>query len=408
MKCVDTARILYLGDDSMIYVGIDVASQKHDCCILDGDGAVLFENFTFANDKSGFETLLKNIFSCKPVSGPLDAKIGLESTGHFSTNLTNFLFGHGFEVTTFNPLHVNLFRKAQTLRKTKTDKSDARFLAVMLFSDDTKPYSPAAYHISELKALTRHRFRLLSMRSKLKTSYNRQLTIVFPELRKAVWSIHQDSCLALLDEFPSAPAIAVCHLKHLTNLLAVASHGKYGRDKAIQIRELAKASIGSCSPALSFELIQTIQTIRFLQTQVDAIDTRIKEVMQEIGSPILSVPGISYTLGAIILAEIGDISRFASPAKLLAFAGLEPSTYQSGKFSASATPMVKRGSAYLRWAFLNAARLVAMRDSTFKAYMAKKKAEGKHQYIAMSHTGKKLVRVVFSLLKNNSLFVPQY
>lgn len=408
MKCVDTQRQNQsMGDDSLIYVGIDVASRKHDCCILNRDGSALFENFTFTNDRNGFETLISNIVSLKSASGSLNVKIGLESTGHFSTNLTNFLIGQGFEVTTFNPLHVNLYRKAQTLRKTKTDKSDARFLAAMLFSDDTKPYSPASYHISELKVLTRHRFRLLSIRSKLKTSYNRQLTILFPELHTAVWSIHQNSCLALLSQFPSAQAIAQCHLTRLTSLLAEASQGRYGREKAIQIRELAKVSIGSCSPALSFELVQTIQTVRFLQTQISAIDARIREVMVALDSPILTVPGISYTLGAIILAEVGDITRFATPAKLLAFAGLDPSTYQSGKFSANSTPMVKRGSSYLRWALINAARLIAMRDPTFKSYMAKKKSEGKHQFLALSHVGKKLVRVIFSLLKNNSIFIPQ-
>ncbi|WP_337998875.1 IS110 family transposase [Desulforamulus ruminis] len=129
--------------------------------------------------------------------------------------------------------------------------------------------------------------------------------------------------------------------------------------------------------------------------------------MVALDSPILTVPGISYTLGAIILAEVGDITRFATPAKLLAFAGLDPSTYQSGKFSANSTPMVKRGSSYLRWALINAARLIAMRDPTFKSYMAKKKSEGKHQFVALSHVGKKLVRVIFSLLKNNSIFIPQ-
>lgn len=258
----------------MIYVSIDVESQKHDCCILDSNGSVLFENFTFANDREVFNTLLRNIFSCHSP----DIKIGLESTGHYSLNLTNFLTGSGLEVTAFNPLHVNLFRKAQTLRKTKTDKSDVRFLAAMLFADDTKPYSPASYHISELKALTRHRFRLLYARSKLKTSCNRQLTILFPELKNAVWSIHQDSCLALLMEFPSAAAVANCHLTKLTHLLSQDPHGKYGRDKAIQIRELAASSIGSCSPALSFELSQTIAAIRFQQTQINAEDLRIKSL----------------------------------------------------------------------------------------------------------------------------------
>ena len=105
--------------------------------------------------------------------------------------------------------------------------------------------------------------------------------------------------------------------------------------------------------------------------------------MKEIASPILTAPGISYTLGAIIFAEIGDIANFQNSAKKLAFAGLEPSTYQSGKFTAGNTPMVKRGSTYLRWAFLNAARLVSIRDATFNAYCRKKKAEGKHHNVAM-------------------------
>lgn len=391
----------------MIYVGIDVASDKHDCCILDSNGAVLRENFTIRNNREGFDTLLHTVTSLIPEKRYSDARIGLESTGHYSVNLTNFLKTEGFEVTTFNPLHVNLYRKAQTLRKTKTDKTDARFLAVMLFSDDSKPYTPVSYQISELKALVRHRFRLVSLRSRLKVSVARTVTILFPELRTAVWSIHQASCYALLSEYPTAKEIASCHLTHLTNLLSEHSHGKYGREKALEIRALAEKSIGLNSRSVGFELQQTIRLIQNLQQEILILDKQIKAVMKEIDSPILSVPGISYTLGAIILAEIGDITRFQNPSKLLAFAGLEPSTYQSGKFTAGNTPMVKRGSTYLRWAFLNAARLVSMRDATFSAYCHKKKSEGKHHNVAMSHVGKKLVRIVFHLLKTNTVFVPQ-
>ncbi|WP_322977037.1 IS110 family transposase [Clostridium kluyveri] len=97
------------------------------------------------------------------------------------------------------------------------------------------------------------------------------------------------------------------------------------------------------------------------------------------------------------MAEIGDIKRFTTPCKLLAFAGLDPSTYQSGKYTASHTPMVKRGSAYLRWAILMAGRTVSMRDATFSAYLSKKQSEGKHYYVAMSHVAKKLIRVIFHL-----------
>lgn len=130
-------------------------------------------------------------------------------------------------------------------------------------------------------------------------------------------------------------------------------------------------------------------------------------VVDELDTPLMTVPGIGYTIAAIILAEIGDINSFSSPSKLLAFAGMEPSTYQSGKYNASNTPMVKRGSSYLRWAIMQAARLVSMRDLTFATYMNKKRSEGKHYNVARSHVGKKLIRVIYYLLKHNTAFVSQ-
>ena len=302
---------------------------------------------------------------------------------------------------------TNLFRKAQTLRKTKTDKTDALVIAKMLFSDDTKSYSPVSYQIQELKSLTRHRYRLIGYRSKLKISVTRLIDIIFPELPKLFWSIHQKSSYCLLSELSSPKDMASCHLTKLTNILSKASRGRYGRDKAVALKESASNSIGTTTRALSFELQQTIRLIKSVQVEIDTLDLQIKEVITEINSPLMSIPGISYTLAAIILSEIGDVERFSSPYKLLAFAGLEPSTYQSGKYNASHTPMVKRGSTYLRWAILTAARTVSMRDITFSEYLLKKQSEGKHYLVAMSHVSKKLVRVIFHLLKTNTQFVPQ-
>jgi transposase len=245
------------------------------------------------------------------------------------------------------------------------------------------------------------------MRSKLKISLSRQITVLFPELPDVVWSVNQKSCYAMLLEFPTAKDIANAHLTRLTNVLSDASNGRYGREKAVQIRELAARSIGLDSCAAGFELCQTIRLIQNVQSEITILDREIKKIMREIDSPILSIPGVGYILGAIILAEIGSIENFATPAKLLAFAGLEPSTYQSGKFTANDTPMVKRGSKYLRWALIQAARLVAYRDETFGAYYLKKKAEGKHFYVIMSHVAKKLVRVLFHLLNSGEEFAPQ-
>ena len=387
----------------MIYVGIDVAKSKHDCCILSQDGEV-FTSFSFTNDKLGFEKLMNEI---KRFSGKKDfsnVKIGLESTGHYSLNITNYLLQKRLSVKIFNPLLVSLKRKAESLRKTKTDKSDSKFLAQLLFTGESEPYLPPVLPISELKILTRNRHRLVMMRSKLKLSISRLITILFPELPNVVYSVNQKSTYALLLEFPTARTIADAHLTKLTNLLSDNSHGRYGRDKALQIRSLAVDSIGFDSNATSFELRQTIRLIQNLNTEIAVIDREIKSIMDEIESPIISIPGIGYVLGAIILAEIGNIENFSNPNKLLKFAGLEPSVYESGKFKAGNTPMVKRGSPYLRWALLQAARLVAYRNDTFHRYQQRKLAEGKHFLVVQTHLAKKLVRVLFHLLKTNSDF----
>lgn len=386
----------------MFLVGIDVAKDKHDCFICDSEGNVLKDVFTFSNDREGFNLLL----SFMPTSSE-NVKVGLEATGHYSLNLINFLIDNGYSPVVFNPLQINLFRKAHTLRKTKTDKIDAKLIALMLSYNDAKPHLDLSYHVTELKSLTRYRSRLKDQLARLKISLARIIEIVFPELEDCVYSINQKSTMALLHEFPSKELIANAHLTRLTNVLKDNSRGKYSKDKALEIRNVAINSIGTSSDASSFELVQTIDMINFYSSKIDELDAKIKDIMIELESPILSIPGISYNLGSIILAEIVDINRFDTPAQLQAFAGLDPATHQSGKFIATGVSMVKRGSPHLRWAILNASRLIAMRDPCFKDYYQKKRKEGKHHFVALTHVAKKLIRVIFKLLKTNSQFSPQ-
>lgn len=264
-----------------------------------------------------------------------------------------------------------------TLRKTKTDKVDARTIANMIMSDvSLKPYSDKLYHNEDLKSLTRYRFDKVSQRAKLKQSISRLVNILFPELETLVSTLHGKAIYALLSEFPSAQHIASANLKHLTHLLDSASKGRFKRASADKIRETARHSIGLYLPAKSLELKHTIKLIYELSEEI----AEIKKIMDVINSPILSIPGIGMNIGAIIISEIGDFSRFDSPDKILAFAGCSPSTYQSGQLYSSHARMEKRGSRYLRWALLNAASYVCNWEPTFSSYLAKKRAEGKHYY----------------------------
>ena len=161
----------------MIYVGIDVAKNKHDCFIINSEGEVLSDVFTIANSKEGFYKLLQTIKTCAEFFGS-KIKVGLEATGHYSYNLLGFLLDNGLPTYVINPLHSNLYRKSQTLRKTKTDRVDARTIASMLMSDvGLKPYTNIAYHNSELKSLTRYRFDKVRERAILKTSIARLVNI---------------------------------------------------------------------------------------------------------------------------------------------------------------------------------------------------------------------------------------
>jgi transposase len=402
---VESASNKHIGGIIMICVGIDVAKDKHDCFILSSEGEVLADVFTIPNNAEGFDTLLQTIRRC---TRPADKiKVGLEATGHYSYNILGFLLNKGLHTYVINPLHTNLYRKSLSLRKTKTDRIDARTIATMLMSDvDLKSYTDISYHNEELKSLTRYRFDKVRERAKLKQSISRLVTILFPELEKLVPTLHMTSVYALLSEFPGAQQVASAHLTHLKSILSDASKGHYGRDKATQIRDAARNSIGSRMPAKSLELKHTIRLIRELDAEIEEIEKGINSIMDEIHSPITTIPGIGTRMGAMILAEIGDFSNFDSADKILAYAGMSPSTYQSGKLTNGYSHMEKRGSRYLRYAIFNATKFVCLHDPSFAAYLAKKRAEGKHYNVAISHAAKKLVRLIYSMEKSGQIYHP--
>ena len=277
----------------------------------------------------------------------------------------------------------------------------------MLLSDlGLKPYTDTAYHNEELKSLTRYRFDKVRERAKLKQSVSRLVCILFPELENLVPTLHKNSIYALLEEFPGAKQTAAANLIRLKTLLSYSYKGHYKRDMAITIRDAARVSVGSVMPAKSLELRHTIRLIRELDAEITDIEESIRSIMEELHSPITTIPGMGLRMGAMILAEVGDFSRFDSPDKVLAYAGLSPSTYQSGQLNNCYAHMEKRGSRYLRFALYNAAKYVCIWDPTFAAYLAKKRAEGKHYNVAISHAAKKLVRLIYAMEKSGLPYHP--
>lgn len=389
----------------MIYGGIDVAKDKHDCFITDSDGMVLAKPFTISNNHRGFDDLFSKLNSCSVDLSNI--KVGLEATGHYSHNLLEFLISKGLATIVINPLHTNLYRKGLSLRKTKTDKVDAHSIVTMLRTKYLKPYLQSSYHVRELKSLTRYRFSLVQDLAQIKSSFARLCVIHFPELESLVSSLHLASVYALLAELPTAKAVSQCHLTRLKNILSNSSKGHFSDEKAVLIREAARLSIGSHSDMKALELQQTIQRITILEAQIEEVEARINPIVDSLHSPIMTVPGISYRMAAIIIAETENFQNFDRAEQVLAYAGLEPSVYQSGQLTSTHAKMVKRGSKYLRYAVFNATKYVCRWDSHFGDYLAKKRGEGKPYNVAVSHSTKKLMRVLFHLVKSNQVFVSQ-
>ena len=278
----------------MIYIGIDVAKDKHDCFITNSDGETLFNVFTIANNLEGFNDLFNKIISIE--SNPDNVKIGMEATGHYNYNLLVFLIDKSLPTFVINPLHTNLFRKSLSLRLTKTDKVDAHTFALMMMSGvNLQSYSDKSYHNEELKSLTRYRFDKVQERAKLKTSVARLMVILFPELEKQVPTLHMASVYALMTEFPSAKAIAEAHLTRLSNLLQKTSRAHYTKNDSLLIREAA--SIGTSMPARSLELKHTIKLIQEISSEIDEIEQQIELIMDTLNSPSTTIPGINLRMG---------------------------------------------------------------------------------------------------------------
>lgn len=385
----------------MIYVGIDIAKLNHFAAAISSDGEILIEPFKFTNDYDGFYLLLSKL-------APLDQNsiiIGLESTAHYGDNLVRFLISKDFKVCVLNPIQTSSMRK-NNVRKTKTDKVDTFVIAKTLMMQDSLRFMTLKdLDYIELKELGRFRQKLVKQRTRLKIQLTSYVDQVFPELQYFFKSgLHQHSVYALLKEAPTPTAIASMHMTHLAHLLEVASHGHFGKDRARELRVLAQKSVGVNDSSLSIQITHTIKQIELLDSQLFHTELEMANLVTCLHSVIMTIPGISFINGGMILGEIGDIHRFSEQKKLLAFAGLDPSVHQSGNFQAQRTRMSKRGSRVLRYALINAAHNVVKNNATFKAYYDAKRAEGRTHYNALGHCAGKLVRVIWKMLTDEVEF----
>ena len=382
----------------MFLLGIDIAKLNHVAsCIDSSTNEVIFSNFKFKNDFKGFSALLDKIKS-------LDVKnliIGLESTSHYGENLINFLFKQHFKVALINPLQTSHLRKAN-IRDAKNDRLDSLNIARSLIFGKLNFVSEKNIDCFSLKKLTRFRSNLIKQRSKAKIQLTSLLDLLFPELQYLFKSkIHSKTIYTLLKKYPSADEIAALKDDEISNLLYASSKGHFKKEKSIELKSLAKTTVGIKDTSVSLHVIQLIELIELFDRQIKDIVTKITDTVNKLDTKLLSVPGINIIACAIILGETNNFDNFSNATKLLAFAGLDPKIRQSDNFSATSCRMSKKGSPYLRYALIFTAWNAVRHSEKFNKYYCLKRSQSKSHYNALGHVAHKLVRVIFTLIKKD-------
>ena len=230
---------------------------------------------------------------------------------------------------------------------------------------------------------------------------------VFPEYKDFFCDVFGVTSKQILLNCPTPDDIIRISTTKLANLLSKNSRGKFGKDDALNMKEVAKSSFGIkfTTDACSFEIKQLINQVIFLESQLEDVDKQISELYNKLDSHLLSVPGIGIKLAPTILAEIGDINNFDKPSKLIAFAGVDPSENQSGNKLSTNNKLSKRGSPYLRHAIYTASLVAISNEPKLRSYYDKKINEGKHHFVALAGISRKLLTIIYYILKEDRDYI---
>lgn len=386
-----------------LFVGIDVSKDSFSATGIDTKGNVCF-SMSAAMDKSGFSELVKAMASrCKDLCAVMAA---MESTGCYHINLFSFLSSKEVNAVVINPLLISNFAKL-SLRKTKTDKKDSLTIAqfILIHKDSIEQFS-ISQDIRDFRDIARERESISHLIASTKNEIKRILQSIFPEL-ESICNVFTTTMLLFLKEFPSARFIRASKAKVVADALERYGKGRKVAISAENIIKTAKNSIASNSLAKELILPQKISTLLHLMEQLDKITGILCEICESIAIEemeiITSIDGIGDTTGAAFLAEIGDIANFSSHKSLIAFAGLDPTVFQSGKFQGTSR-ISKRGNRHLRRIVYLMTIGVIRCNAFFKEYFLKRKQDGLPFRKAVMATAHKLVRTIFAMLSHKSHF----
>jgi len=389
-----------------LIIGIDIGKYYHQATIIDESGHILGGSLRFPNSLTGAELLLKKLSAVNPEGLPM--LFGLEATGHYWLALHAYLTEKGHQIVVLNPYQSDAFRKV-SMSSTKTDKEDAFLIAELLRFGSFPQTKMADKDMVALRRLTRFR---LTLHQQVTDSKRRILTIldqVFPEFESLFSDIFGKTGRSLLKRYPTPEEMETVSLRKLTRLITKLSKGHFKKEKAQEVLEKAKTSFGItlALESLTLQLKILLETLEFTEKQLQVVDAEIEQLLP-VTCVLLTLPGVSKTLAAAILSEIGDIKRFRNSSQLVSFAGINPTVRQSGNFLGNRNHMSKKGSPYLRLALWQASITSARFNPVLKEYYELKIKEGKSHMTVIGAVARRLTGIIFTMLKEQTVFDKNY
>ena len=390
----------------MIYAGADIAKMDHVIGAVDETGAEAARPMKFKNSEAGFERCIAWLESVAESED--DVFVGMEATGHYWKACFAYLMAAGYRVCVVNPMQVHAMRKLKSLSGVKNDRIDSWLIAETLRQGDYDETRLATDEVQALKQLTRYHQGLKQELAAVKTQAICVLDAYFPEYAALFSDMFGAASLKVLAECPTPSEVARKRASSIAKLLSEGSRGRLGDAKAAEVKAAAKSSVGIRlgEEAASFQIRTMVSQVEFLNATIAKVEKEVASLLGKVEPDITTIPGVSTTTGAQIVAEIGDVKRFRNAASIVKYAGLNSGVDESGKYSAEGVPITKHGSPYLRRSLWLAANRARQYDPRLKEYYDKLRRKGKPHRVAVTAVARKLCHVVYAVMRDGKPYDP--
>lgn len=390
----------------MIYAGVDIAKMDHVIGAVDETGAEAARPMKFKNSEAGFERCIAWLESVAESED--DVFVGMEATGHYWKACFAYLMAAGYRVCVVNPMQVHAMRKLKSLSGVKNDRIDSWLIAETLRQGDYDETRLATDEVQALKQLTRYHQGLKQELAAVKTQAICVLDAYFPEYAALFSDMFGAASLKVLAECPTPSEVARKRASSIAKLLSEGSRGRLGDAKAAEVKAAAKSSVGIRlgEEAASFQIRTMVSQVEFLNATIAKVEKEVASLLARVEPDITTIPGVSTTTGAQIVAEIGDVKRFRNAASIVKYAGLNSGVDESGKYSAEGVPITKHGSPYLRRSLWLAANRARQYDPRLKEYYDKLRRKGKPHRVAVTAVARKLCHVVYAVMRDGKPYDP--